>query len=593
MLKKFFLNVLSSFVGTWVALFAFLIAAIIISIGLLARFSSDTGLPGIKNNSILVIDLDGVIEEVEEPITPDYIALLNGTLEKPQALNVIIDAIDHAAENEQISAIYLKCKALSAGPATADAIRNALVKFKKSGKKIYAYSNTYALGTYYIASVADKIFLNPYGSISISGLGSSSLFMKGLFDKIGVEFQVVKVGTFKSAVEPYTSEEMSAPAKAQLDTLFSTMWRYMRQEIGQSRKNVDEKKLNSLVDNGLQFASAEFVKQAGMVDELAYERTIDGKLADLIGIDKKKLNFINATDLVGISSITSSYSDKNQIAVLYASGEIADGALTGINYEKLVPVITELADNENIKGMVLRVNSPGGSAFGSDQIGEALDYFKSKKKPLVVSMGDYAASGGYWISACADKIYADPLTITGSIGIFGLIPNCEKLLTKVGVNAQSVSTNPSAALNVPMKALTPQQLAEMQKSVEEGYDRFISRVVKGRNLKRDRVLRIAEGRVWNAMQAKKLGLVDTLGSLQNAVEWTAQKAGVFDRYVSVQYPVYEAGIWDLIPQKGLNITKASSNNKGEYEKYLIEIAKHLIPQNRIIARMPEFMVVKL
>lgn len=593
MLKKFFLNVLSSFVGTWVALFAFLIAAIIISIGLLARFSSDTGLPGIKNNSILVIDLDGVIEEVEEPITPDYIALLNGTLEKPQALNVIIDAIDHAAENEQISAIYLKCKALSAGPATADAIRNALVKFKKSGKTIYAYSNTYALGTYYIASVADKIFLNPYGSISISGLGSSSLFMKGLFDKIGVEFQVVKVGTFKSAVEPYTSEEMSAPAKAQLDTLFSAMWRYMRQEIGQSRNNVDAKKLNSLVDNGLQFASAEFVKQAGMVDELAYERTIDGKLADLIGIDKKKLNFINATDLVGISSITSSYSEKNQIAVLYASGEIADGALTGINYEKLVPVITELADNENIKGMVLRVNSPGGSAFGSDQIGEALDYFKSKKKPLVVSMGDYAASGGYWISACADKIYADPLTITGSIGIFGLIPNCEKLLTKIGVNTQSVSTNPSAALNVPMKALTPQQLAEMQKSVEEGYDRFISRVVKGRNMKRDRVLRIAEGRVWNAMQAKKLGLVDTLGSLQNAVEWTAQKAGVFDRYVSVQYPVYEAGIWDFISQKGLNITKASSNNKGECEKYLIEIAKHLIPQNRIIARMPEFMVVKL
>lgn len=593
MLKKFFLNVLSSFVGTWVALFAFLIAAIIISIGLLARFSSDTGLPGIKNNSILVIDLDGVIEEVEEPITPDYIALLNGTLEKPQALNVIIDAIDHAAENEQISAIYLKCKALSAGPATADAIRNALVKFKKSGKTIYAYSNTYALGTYYIASVADKIFLNPYGSISISGLGSSSLFMKGLFDKIGVEFQVVKVGTFKSAVEPYTSEEMSAPAKAQLDTLFSAMWRYMRQEIGQSRNNVDAKKLNSLVDNGLQFASAEFVKQAGMVDELAYERTIDGKLADLIGIDKKKLNFINATDLVGISSITSSYSEKNQIAVLYASGEIADGALTGINYEKLVPVITELADNENIKGMVLRVNSPGGSAFGSDQIGEALDYFKSKKKPLVVSMGDYAASGGYWISACADKIYADPLTITGSIGIFGLIPNCEKLLTKIGVNTQSVSTNPSAALNVPMKALTPQQLAEMQKSVEEGYDRFISRVVKGRNMKRDRVLRIAEGRVWNAMQAKKLGLVDTLGSLQNAVEWTAQKAGVFDRYVSVQYPVYEAGIWDFISQKGLNITKASSNNKGECEKYLIEIAKHLIPQNRIIARMPEFMVVNL
>ncbi len=592
MLKKFFLNTLSSFVGAWVALILFGIVGAIVAVGLVAKIQGTEGSTGVKKHSILTLELNGPIAESETPASIDYITLMSGNVDKPQTLNVIVEGIKEAANNKDIDAIYIKCGSASASPATFNAIRTAVKDFKKSGKKIYAYGDVYTLGTYYVASVADKVFLNPYGEIAVQGLGSTTMFLKGLFDKLGVEFQVVKVGTFKSAVEPYISTQMSEPARAQLDTLFSTMWDYMKKGICENRKKLTASEIDSLVNNGLMFSSADAAVKAGLVDEAVYERTMDERLAKLVDVDKKKLNFVSPSTLVGQLPWTDAYSSKNNIAVLYATGEIVDGATTGINYQKLVPIITQLADDENVKGLVLRVNSPGGSAFGSDQIGDALDYFQSKKKPLAVSMGDYAASGGYWISCGADRIFADPLTITGSIGIFGLIPNVKGLADKLGINLQSVATNPAADFPTLYYPMDEKQLAIMQKYVENGYDRFIKRVAKGRKMPEAKVRQIAEGRVWNAMKAKEIGLVDELGSLNNAIEWTAKKADIFNKYDISVYPVYEPSVWDVISSSNLEAAKLmKASYDDDVKAVATEIAQKILSRNRILARMPEFEIV--
>ena len=588
MLKKFFLNTLSSFVGAWIALVLFGVVGVIVAVGLVAGMHGTDEVASVKKHSILTLELSGSIVESETPSSINYTALMSGGIEKPQTLNVIVEGLKEGADNKNIDALYIKCGAALASPATFNAIREAVKEFKKTGKKVYAYGDVYTLGTYY---VSDKIFLNPYGEIAIQGLGSTSMYLKGLFDKLGVEFQVVKVGTFKSAVEPYISTQMSEPARAQLDTLFSTMWDFMKDGICDNRKKLSGSEIDSLVNNGLMFSTAEFAAESGFVDEVVYERVMDERLAKLIDVDKKKLNFVSPSTLIGQLPWTDAYSSKNNIAVLYATGEIVDGASTGINYQKLVPIITQLADDDKIKGLVLRVNSPGGSAFGSDQIGEALDYFQSKKKPLAVSMGDYAASGGYWISCGADRIFADPLTITGSIGIFGLIPNVKGLSDKLGINPQSVSTNPAADFPTLFTPMDEKQLSIMQKYVETGYDRFIKRVATGRKMTEAKVRQIAEGRVWNAMKAKEIGLVDELGSLKDAIEWTAKKADIYSKYDVSVYPVYEPSFWDVISMgdiEAVRMMKAVSD--GDFDEAGMHIAMKILSRSRILARMPEFEV---
>ncbi|MCM1440395.1 MAG: signal peptide peptidase SppA [Roseburia sp.] len=588
MLKKFFLNCLSSFVGTWVALVLFGIAAVLMIVGVAARLGDSENITGsVKKHSVLVIDLDGQISESLEPSGPDYVKLVQGDIEKPKALNQIVEGIKVARENENIEAIYLKCGALQASPATINSIRDAIAGFKKSGKKVYAYGDGYTLGTYYIASIADKVMLNPYGSVVIQGIGGTTLFMKGLFNKLGIEFQVVKVGTFKSAVEPYISTHMSDPARAQLDTLFGATWDYINKGICNNRKALSPEKINHLVSSGVSFATAEDVKKYGLVDELIYERSVDDRIAKLISVDKDELNYVTTETLIGQIPWIDSYGTKNNIAILYATGEIIDEGKGGINYHDLVPVITELAEDDNIKGMVLRVNSPGGSAFGSDQIGEALDYFKSKKKVLAVSMGDYAASGGYWISCGADRIFANPLTVTGSIGIFGLIPNAKGLADKLGVNPVTVTTNPDAAFPSFTAPMTESQLAIMQKYVENGYDRFISRVSKGRKMPESKVRAIAEGRVWNAMKAKEIGLVDELGQLQDAVGWVAKKCNIYSNYNISVYPVFKPGFWDLLPTIDVDASVEITGDK-EVDDAAKEIAKKILTRQQILAIMPEF-----
>lgn len=593
MLKKFFLNTLSSFVGAWLALVLVVVSSMILLFGMIGSgIASEMGdAEQLKSKSILTIDLSGAISERESATAPDLTSLVQGNLSKPQNLNVIVEALAEAARNRDITAVYLKCGGLEASPAACYTIRQAVLKYKESKKPVYAYADTYTMGTYLIASAADRVYMNPQGMMEMQGMSSTVLYYKDLLDKLGVEFQVVKVGTFKSAVEPYIMNTMSDPARAQMDTLLGNMWGVIKKNISETRKGVTPEEIDSLVSKAyISFAPAKTSVEAGLVDSLVYERTINAKFATLTGQDVDDVNFVSPGTLVKQVPWSTAYGSKNRIAVLYAVGEINDVSQDGINYHNLVPIITELADDDNVKGMVLRVNSPGGSAFGSDQIGEALDYFQSKGKPLAVSMGAYAASGGYWISACADKIFANPLTITGSIGIFGLIPNVKGLADKLGVNPQTVSTNPNAQFPSLTESMTDEMKGVMQQYVDRGYEDFVGRVAKGRKMSVPAVKRIAEGRVWDAVSAKRIGLVDSIGSLNDAIEWVASKAKILDKYNVAAYPEYKPSFWDMLPSNLSSMTAMRQMLEPKPEEMMIMKMRELLRRERIQARMADIKV---
>lgn len=594
MLKRFFLNALSSFLGAWVAIVIFGAVCVMVVVGLIARLgASQITQTQVSKDSVLTINLQGEVDEIETPIDFDYTSLLSGGIEKKQSLTLLRQAIEAAAENRNIKAIYLKCNSIVASPATLNAIRNTLLDFKESGKKIIAYGDMLSMGDYYIASVADELYMNPGGNVSLKGLGGFTPYFKDLFDKLGIQFQVVKVGTYKSAVEPYILEHMSEPARAQLDTLYGNMWNIILDGIAEQRKGITPVKIDSLINDDFIFLrNGKYTLDSGLIDGLYYERSMDSIIAARIEKKKDDLNFVGPSLLVSQENQLNGINAKNQIAVLYASGEIVDGGSeTEISFQRFVPIITSLADNEKVKGLVLRVNSPGGSVFGSEQIGEALDYFQSKGKPLAVSMGDYAASGGYWISCGANRIFADPLTITGSIGIFGLIPNVEGLAKKIGVNMELVSTNPEASFPELFKPMNPRQLHGMQVMVEEGYDQFVARVAKGRNMSEAKVRRIGEGRVWDAVTAMRIGLVDELGGLQDAIDWIAQDLNI-ENYTVNRYPRFETTFLDFLPDL-INI-RVQENIRGIFDKDLSPVLFNRVIKelNRypIQARMPEIKV---
>lgn len=593
MLKRFLLNTLSSFVGAWLAIGLVVIASIMLVFSFIGNIAISSGTGEVlKKRSILKISLDGQIAEIEQANSPDLMELMQGNLNKPQTLNVLVEALKNAAENDNISALYLECGSVAASPATLNALREAVLEFKKSGKPIYAYGDGMSMGTYFVATAADRIYLNPQGELALQGMSSQVPYFKGLLDKVGVEFQVVKVGTFKSAVEPYIMEHMSEPARAQLDTLLTNMWGFIKESISKSRKGVTPALIDSMVSvKHIAFAPSIEAQKSGLIDSLIYGREIKSRFAAITGQDEEDVNFVSPSTIVTQIPWSKNYNAKNQIAVLYATGEIADGDSKNIDFNTLVPIITELANDDNVKGLVLRVNSPGGSAFGSDQIGEALDYFQSKGKPLAVSMGDYAASGGYWISCGADIIYADPLTITGSIGIFGLIPNFSGLANKIGVNMATVSTNPSSNFPTIMQPMTEEQLGVMQKYVDRGYEQFVGRVAKGRKMSIASVKRIAEGRVWDAISAQRIGLVDSLGNLQKAIEWTAKKANISDKYELTVYPKLEPNIWSMLPSDGYaSLLLQNREVPTSMEEYTRQFIIRIQNRERLQARMPRMIV---
>lgn len=589
MLKKFFLNVLSSFVGAWVAIVIFVIGIVLLVFGVVNVFISKNT-EKLTEHSVLRINLAGSIEETEGEGHFDYIGLLSGKLTKPQTLQTLLAAIREAAVNPKVEAIYLRCDGVSASPATLNALREELVKFRSSGKKIFAYGDYLSMGDYFVATAANEIYLNPAGSLNIQGLNGTSLYMKDLLDKLGIGIQAVRVGSFKSAVEPYTQNEMSEPARKQLKELYGDMWGYITKEIS-SERNISRVSLDSLVNNFLFLDKASLAENYHLVDDCLYEREVIDIIADYVG---KKYNDVNFVSPETVALTVVPREEKKKIAVLYAEGDIAEYEGAGINCHKIVPIIVNLARDPEVKGMVLRVNSPGGSVFGSEQIGEALDYFQSTGKLLAVSMGDYAASGGYWISAGADIIFADPLTVTGSIGIFGIVPNIEKLTDMIGLHPQTVGTNPDVMFPSIFYPMSSKQERALQKNIDRGYSKFITRVATGRHKSLSSVREIAQGRVWNAMTAQKIGLVDSLGGLQDAIDWVAAKEGL-DSPQIVSYPQPEPSFLDFLASASITQNKEISaiierlSQKG-LEERTINFAAWFLLQNHIQARSPYFLI---
>ena len=566
MMKKFILIVCGSFVGAFLALI-FLFLSMIISFAVMGAMGmGGKSSTAVSKHSILKIDLGTEISERggDEPV--DMMAMMmNRGVPNSLGLNTVLSAIENAAENDKVEGIYIECNGVSAAPATLKTMRRALKEFKKSGKWIMAYGyEGINQADYYLASVADSIYLNPVGSVDLHGMASVTPYMKKMLDKIGVEMQVVRVGTFKSAVEPYMLEDMSDANRLQQEHYLGTIWKEMLDSIAADRKLTYDA-LNSLCDSVVMTFKADVLVQDKLVDKLAYRDQMDDVLRARTKVDKDKdLKFVSPEDLA------SSLEDPvlgDHIAVVYAVGEI-DGAGSfgsteeGINSEKLSKTIRDLTKDDNVKGMVLRVNSPGGSAFGSEQIWKAVQDFKAAGKPVAVSMGDYAASGGYYISCGADRIFAERTTITGSIGIFGVIPSYNELIeNKLGVHMASVKTNENGDMATMGKKLTPAQLAALQNMVNEGYELFTKRCADGRHVTQDSIKQIAEGRVWDAITAKQIGLVDEFGGIREAVTWVAKKAKLGDDYKTQNYPAMEDPFMAMFDK--YMVTRYESRLQGE------------------------------
>ena len=528
-----------SFLGTVAGIF---VSGFLISIGLfiltvLAIVSSATHSEySVKDKSILYLDLSREI--VEQPASLDIMAKLTKDGPSADVLYNIIDAIDAAADDDRIKGIFIDANGSSAGTAQRKAIIDALRRFKKSGKWINSYGDVYSQGDYYIAaSASDSLYINPLASVDIHGLGGRMMFFKNLLDKIGVEMQVVKIGTYKSAVEPFILTEPSAASIEQQQLYLGNLWKDIRASIAKGRR-VSADSVNAWANSfSFTFDATQLIRKR-IADASAYRHEFIDKLKELTDIDKDDdLRLVTPAQYV---TSKPHKSHKTTIAVLYASGDITESGKDGIASDRLVPEILELAENDDTDGPILRVNSGGGSAFASEQIWEALGEFKEMTgKPFYVSMSDYAASGGYYISCGADKIYAEPVTITGSIGIFGLIPNIRGLVTdKLGVTTYPISTNPAGAQPDIFVPMTESQRAGMQSYVDRGYELFVKRVAGGRKKTVDQIKAIAEGRVWDGREALRIGLVDKLGGLDTALADMAKELGV-ESWSVERYPKTE------------------------------------------------------
>ena len=592
-MKKFILIVCGSFVGAFLA-FLFLIAAMIVSFAIMGTMGSMGSVKKstiVNKHSILKIDLGTTISERGGSDPLDMMSLMmNRELPSSLGLNTVLSAIENAAENDKVEGIYIECNGVSAAPATLQTMRRALKEFKKSGKWIAAYGyEGINQADYYLASVADSIYLNPVGAVDLHGMASVTPYMKKMLDKIGVEMQVIRVGTFKSAVEPYMLEDMSDANRLQQEHYLGIIWKEMLDSISVDRKLTYDA-LNSLCDSVvITFKATDLIKNR-LVDKLVYQNEMEDILRARTEVDKKDdLNFV---DPDGLSSSLEDAASGDHIAVLYAVGEI-DGNSSfgtteeGINSEKLSKAILKLKDDDNVKGMVLRVNSPGGSAFGSEQMWKAIQDFKASGKPVAVSMGDYAASGGYYISCGADRIFAERTTITRSIGIFGVIPSYSELIeNKLGVHMASVKTNENGDMGAMGKKLTPAQLAALQNMINEGYELFTTRCANGRHVTQDSIKQIAEGRVWDGITAKQIGLVDEFGGIREAVSWVAKKANLGDDYKTQNYPAIEDPFMSFLDK--YMVTRYESRLQGEmgvlydWHKQLMRI----LGRDQILCLMP-------
>ncbi|EIM74481.1 signal peptide peptidase SppA, 67K type [Nitritalea halalkaliphila LW7] len=579
---KFLGNVLAVIVG----LLVFSILSFFILAGIIAIAASGDDEVKLKENTVFVINLEN--RSVVELAPNDDIDLsFLGPFGAPGGvgLRTIKQAIAAAKSEERVKGIYLKAGVVGASQATLLELQDALIDFKESGKFIVAYSELYGQGGYMLSSVADAVYVNPIGAVDFGGLASEIVFLTGLFEKIGVKPEIFRVGDFKSAVEPFFLKEMSPENRLQTEAFLTDLHETMLSSISEAR-GIELAELMKISDE-LLVRNAKDAVSYGLADELLYEDQVLDAIRERLGLEEEEgiptVNITNMNKLFKPAKRTS----KNRVAVIVAEGDIVSGSQEGsISSERFVKEFRKLKKDDDIKAVVLRINSPGGSALASDVMWRELTELK-KKKPLIVSMGGVAVSGGYYMAAPADTIVAQPNTITGSIGIFGLLFNAEELLTdKLGLRFDVVKTGQYSDLGSPTRKMSAVEKEIIQNSVEEGYDIFLSRVAEGRGMTKEEVAAVASGRVWSGKKALEVGLVDVLGDIDTAIEIAAAKAELEDDYRVLYYPEQKSFIELLI--SGLTEGVSETRIKwltGEY--YGIFKQLHQIESKQgVMARMP-------
>lgn len=550
-MKKFFTTAFACTLGTLIAGLILVFLSIIAVVGLVASSASSGNEQYVpKEKTVLKLNLSGSLQEryVEDPMEN----LLSQGNSSGVGLDQIRRAIEVATENENIIGIYIDARNLSAMPASTEEIRDMLVEFKeKSGKWIYSYADSYTQNDYFLASVSDSIILNPLGSIDIHGLGGIQMFFPGLLDKMGIEMKIFRVGTYKSAVEPYMCEEMSPANREQTLAYINSIWETFTEDITASR-GFSAEHFNAIADSITAIRDGKDMLAFQLADTLMYRPEFDEWLKTKVGVETdEEINFASVAQLASITP--ESKKSKNTIAVVYAVGDIVDSGDGGIVGESFVPELTKIRKDENIKAVVLRVNSPGGSAYASEQIWAELEAIQAAGKKVVVSMGDMAASGGYYISCGADYIFAENTTLTGSIGVFGTMPVAEELMTeKLGLRFDEARTHKYGnVLNGDFlyQGFNQAEEVAVQRMIESTYDLFTRRCAEGRGMEQDSIKLIAEGRVWIGKTAVELGLVDEIGSIDDAIAYAAQLCEV-DDYQIATYPAIKNSFDRLMEQLG-------------------------------------------
>lgn len=491
-----------------------------------AATSSNENTPvATKPGEVMLLKINSTVSEVPASVPVIFDVLGGVSLADDLSLRGYLNAISCAKQDPNIVGIYLNTDGMTASPATYEALHDALVDFRNSGKWVISYNDNYQLGQYYVASAANSLYVNTIGQVTLDGMSSILTYPKGLLDKLGVEMQVFRVGSFKSAVEPYMVDHISEANYLQTETYLHNIWNVMMSDIAASR-NLTVAQLDSLANLAVSYMQPDELAQTGLVDAMLYKTDVEQILLDKMGADRLEGHAVTAKQLLNNYDQLFPAVGKEKIAVIYATGEIAsesEGMDDAIYYETLIKDIRAVAADNSIKAAVLRVNSPGGSGFASEQIWKALMDLK-ERKPLVVSMGDYAASGGYYISCMADHIVAEPNTLTGSIGVFGVIPNYSGLASgKLGVNFEEVKTHKFGTLNT-MRRVTDAERVQVQKGIDSFYELFTKRCADGRRMAQDSIKAIAGGRVWTGTDALTNGLVDELGGLDVAVAKAAELA---------------------------------------------------------------------
>lgn len=577
--------VLAAFVGVFIATLFSTVFYTCTFVGLVASMSEEetsTTKPG----DVLFLKINGPVEETPSAL-PFAFDLLSGfSLNQGLDLRTIMEAIDVAEADPNISGIYLNSDNMSAQPATFEAIHNRLEEFQKSGKWIVSYNDNYTLGQYYLASMADSLFVNTIGTVQLDGMSSVTPYFKGLLDKLDVNVQIFRVGSFKSAVEPYMTDKMSDANREQITRYLTSIWEVMSTDIA-AHLDVDVEYIDSLANQAVSYMSPAELAKTGLVDAQIYKEEVEDILLQFAGT--KKLNGISAKVLAKNFAKTFPSKGKEQIAVLYAVGEIVSDEASAageasIYWPTLIKEIKALQKDDDVKAVVLRVNSPGGSAFAAEQIWKALTELRDKK-PLIVSMGDYAASGGYYISAPADYIIAEPNTLTGSIGVFGMIPEFSGIATgKLGLKFEEVKTHEFSPLTS-FRPANQSEAAKIQAGVENTYELFLTRCADGRAMEKDSVAVLAGGRVWTGRDALTNGLVDELGDLDYAIEYAAKQLCLESgNYYSKNYPKNEDSFAALLKTATDDATIRIADYIMGTDRIALDFIRNLKKADRIQAR---------